>query len=222
MAPDDSSPDTGAKPPPDWERIEAEYRAGLLSLREIAAPFKVTEGAIRKRAKRDGWERDLGPKIQAKADALVRKDAVRAEVRNRAAASERDIVDANATAVATVILAQRTDITRSRTLAMKLMSELEAQTGNFPGLVALGEILRQPDDNGADKLNDLYRAIISLPERTKTMKALAESLKNLIALEREAFNIDGAPPPPPSGTTDWTTIAPEDRQAAYLKYVGGH
>lgn len=27
----------GEKPAPDWERIEVDYRAGVLSLREIAA-----------------------------------------------------------------------------------------------------------------------------------------------------------------------------------------
>lgn len=47
-----------AKIAPDWERIEIDYRAGLLSLREMAAKHgPLTEGAIRKRAKRDGWER---------------------------------------------------------------------------------------------------------------------------------------------------------------------
>ena len=41
----------------DWRGIEADYRAGILSLREIAARHGCTEGAIRKRAKRDGWTR---------------------------------------------------------------------------------------------------------------------------------------------------------------------
>ena len=54
------------KTAPDWERIEADYRAGLLSVREIAASQGITHGAINKRAKRDGWERDLSAKIKAK------------------------------------------------------------------------------------------------------------------------------------------------------------
>lgn len=64
------------KKTPDWERIEADYRAGLLSVREIAASQGITHGAINKRAKRDGWERDLAAKIRAKADALVSKREV--------------------------------------------------------------------------------------------------------------------------------------------------
>jgi len=65
------------KAAPDWERIEADYRAGVLSIREIAAEQGITDTAIRKRAKRDEWVRDLAERIQAKADALVRTAEVR-------------------------------------------------------------------------------------------------------------------------------------------------
>ncbi len=63
---------------PDWEAIERAYRAGLLSIREIASTQGITHGAINKRAKRDGWERDLRAKLQAKADSLVSKRTVTA------------------------------------------------------------------------------------------------------------------------------------------------
>ncbi len=55
----------------DWEKIEADYRAGILSVREIAASQGITHGAINKRARRDGWERDLAARIKAKADAVI-------------------------------------------------------------------------------------------------------------------------------------------------------
>ncbi len=38
------------------------------------------------------------------------------------------------------------------------------------------------------------RAVISLPERSKTMKALTESLKNLVGMEREAYGLDEKKP----------------------------
>ncbi|PHM72271.1 phage protein [Xenorhabdus sp. KJ12.1] len=44
---------------PDWEAIESAYRAGLLSLREIASQHGISEGAIRKRANRDEWDKRL-------------------------------------------------------------------------------------------------------------------------------------------------------------------
>ena len=67
----------------DWEKIELDYRAGVKSLREIAAEHDISDGAIRKRAKRDDWSRDLSAKINAKAEDLVRKELVRSEVRTQ-------------------------------------------------------------------------------------------------------------------------------------------
>lgn len=43
---------------PDWLIIETEYRAGIRSLRDIASDQGISEGAIRKRAKKSGWVRD--------------------------------------------------------------------------------------------------------------------------------------------------------------------
>lgn len=178
------------KPVVDWERIEADYRAGILSLREIALPFGVTEGAIRKRAKRDGWERDLGPKIQAKADALVRKAEVRNTVRNANAATERQIIEANAERIAQVRGEHRSDIARVRNLGLTLLGELESQSADPAMLAQLGELMANPDENGVDKLNDLYKKIISTPSRVDSAKKVAETLRHAIGLEREAYGLD--------------------------------
>lgn len=48
---------------PDWEAIESAYRAGVLSLRDIGEKYGVTEGAIRKRAKKLGWARSGGTQV---------------------------------------------------------------------------------------------------------------------------------------------------------------
>lgn len=175
----------------DWERIEADYRAGLLSVREIAAAHGISHTAIQKRAKADPpWERDLSKRIQAKADVLVAKREVATQVATETkAATDRVIVDANAEVIAGIRLSHRKDINRSRTLAMALLGELEAQTGNLELFEQLGELLRSPDDKGMDRLNDLYQKIISTPGRIDGMKKLAETLKNLIGLEREAYGL---------------------------------
>ncbi len=46
----------------------------------------------------------------------------------------------------------------------------------------------EPDDKGQDKLNEIYHKVISMPERVKSVKALSEALKNLIGLERQAYD----------------------------------
>ena len=180
------------KKPVDWERIELDYRAGILTLREMAAAGGVTEGAIRKRAKRDEWARDLSAKIKAKADDLVRKEEVRKEVRSETTLSERVLVDAGAQRIADIRMGHRSDIFRARGLANKLLDELEGLTDNRGLFAELGELLRTEDDSGQDRRNDLYQKIIDLPSRSKTMKEMSDTLKTLITLEREAYDI--APP----------------------------
>jgi len=175
---------------PDWEAIERAYRAGVLSVREIAAAHEVSHTAINKRAKRDGWDRDLKAKIKAKADALVSKREVSTEVSSKQAETEREIIELNAEVIANIRMAHRGDISRSRRLTNKLLDELEGLTDNRGLFDELGELMRNPDDNGQDKRNDLYNKIIDLPGRTKTMKELAETLKTLVALERQAYDLD--------------------------------
>jgi hypothetical protein len=183
---------------PDWERIELDYRAGIKTLRQIGEEHGITHGAINKRAKRDGWERDLSQKIQAKADALVSKAAVSSEVSKESKITEKQVVDANAQTVADIRLAHRRDIHRARRLTNALLLELEQQTDpvTLELLGDLGELLEKPDEKtGRDKLNELYQAVISLPERSKTMKVLAESLQKLVDMERTAFGMDAKEQP---------------------------
>ncbi|MGE8449998.1 MAG: hypothetical protein ACN6OP_05095 [Pseudomonadales bacterium] len=52
--------------PPQWERIELNYRAGIKSLRQIAAEQGISEGVIRKRAKGDDWSRGRSERILEK------------------------------------------------------------------------------------------------------------------------------------------------------------
>ena len=58
----------------DWLAIEADYRPNKLSLRTIGEKYGCTEGAIRKRAKKEGWVRDLSEKIKNKADFILRRN----------------------------------------------------------------------------------------------------------------------------------------------------
>ena len=185
----------------DYARIEPGWRAGILSPRQLASQYtgetgqKVSHAAIIKHFVSEGVPRDLKAKIQAKAESLVTAaqakmvtQEVTQETRNR----DKSIVDANAQAMATVLLAQREDIQRGRSVVMRLLGELEHQTGveSAALLAELGDLLRAEDDKGQDKLNDLYRRIISLPDRAKTMKSLADSLRVMIDLQRQALGMD--------------------------------
>lgn len=185
----------------DWEGVERDYSAGLLSLREIGAKHGVTHGAINKRANRDGWARDLSAKIKIKADLLVSTEMVSTAVSTKKA-SEKEVIEANAQAIVNIKLAHRGDIRKSKRIVNALFDELELTTDNRELFEQLGEILRQESDSGQDKLNDIYKKCISMPQRIDGVKKLTDALKTMIGLEREAYDIASAPTPADNAITD--------------------
>ena len=57
----------------DWEAIERAYRAGQLSVRALAEKFGVSHPAVSKRAKKEGWQRDLTEQVRAAVKRKVTK-----------------------------------------------------------------------------------------------------------------------------------------------------
>jgi DNA-binding Lrp family transcriptional regulator len=176
----------------DWERIEVLYRAGTISVREIAAEFGISHTAINKRAKLGEWERDLTAKIKAKADAKVSKAEVSRQVSEQTKITEAVRIEIESEVQARIQITHRADVPRARALVSRLIAECEAMTIDPELFSQLGEIMRSPDDKGADKLNDLYKAVCSFPGRVKSTKELIEALRVAVELERKVFGIDAA------------------------------
>jgi transposase-like protein len=157
----------------DWELIGREYRAGQLSIREIARQHELSETAIRKRARKEGWARDLTAQVRER----VRTELVRNEVRTpNAREPEREIIDAAARRGVEVVQGHRRDIAALRVLAERLASK---------ATLLIEEV--------AD-LKDLDAA-------TGCIESLARTEARLIPLERQAFNLDAEGDKPPE-TTD--------------------
>jgi hypothetical protein len=183
------------RPAVDWEAVEREYRAGLRSLRDIGAEFGCSHTAIQKRADAEGWTRDLSAKIKAAADAKVAKAEVAKEVSAETKIAERQVVEVNAAMLADKVLNQREDIRLARATVQKLWELVNSELEKTEELRRLGELMASPDENGADKLNDLYFAAIGLPQQIKNVKLLADAIKVLIELERKVLKIDVMPDP---------------------------
>lgn len=148
----------------DWEKIELDYRSGIKTLRQIADEHGISNPAILKRAKRDGWVRDLSVKIEKKADELVSKDLVSKEVSKTQKIAEKQIIDANAQAIADIRLSHRKDFARFKK--------------------TIGDLQKELDDLNALKDPD------NLVLRTKVLKDLTDTHAKLVALERQAYNMD--------------------------------
>lgn len=180
----------------NWGLIDESWKAGIKSIQVIANEYqeatgrKISPAGIKKHYDDLGIPRDLTGKIKAKAEALVNKELVNELVNKKLSLTESDIVNANAEQQKTIILHERKDVSKARTIAMSLLAELEDQINNKELYQQLGELLQSPDDKGTDKLNEIYHKVISFAGRTDSMKKLGETLKTLIDLERRVYKID--------------------------------
>lgn len=156
----------------DWEAIEREYRADQLSVREIGRKFDVTDGAIRKRAKKEGWERELGEQVRR----AVREKLVRRSVRTPNADPKRAVDEASDVGVA-VIECHRRDIQSLARLEAELLRELADNPTKLYITQYQGEIVEK-------------EVGIAVTERASALQALAGVQHKRIQLERQAYNLD--------------------------------
>lgn len=200
----------------DWERIERDYRAGIRSVREIAAEHRIAHTTINTWAKENRIERDLGAKIRAKADALMAKEAADRDPKVRAArqATEREIVVANAEMQAAVRRAHRADISTARVLCRDLIEELSATSRQDVQayLEQLAELVTADDSNN-ERFNAFMKAL-SLPNRIVGMDKLASALVKLVTLERTAYGIEGE-----AGDDPADKAPPMSSQEAYMRLL---
>lgn len=179
----------------DWEAVEREYRLGVRSLREIGQEYGVTEGGIRARARKNGWDRDLSAKVAARAETLVRKEAVRSELRSTQVANERALVEASAEALKDVLLGHRADIRKAREVVKNLLRRLEGVTNAEE--MDIQSLILAVGQNDPAAANGLAK-VLSMPNMVQSVKGLTDALKNVIGLERQAFGLkDGESDRPP-------------------------
>jgi hypothetical protein len=212
-----------AKPKVNYTLLEADWKAGLKSTRQMAADYEiltgdsVTHAAIAKHF--EDVPRDKQARIRARIEEMVSTSAIDAMVAADKVSKVADeaIIEAAAQKGTEIILAHQKEITRYRTLAQKLLAEIETTSDNLELFDTLGECLRSENERGVD-----------LPGRVDSFKKLAEVLKVLIGLERQAFgmadNPDGgknAPPAPApqGGTSDVNDAA---RRIAFLFMSATH
>jgi hypothetical protein len=201
----------------DWERVEELFRAGVLSLREIGRLCKVGESAIRKRAKRDSWTRDLSDRVRAQ----VRSDLVRSPVRSdsggdqvRTVRTEREVIQEAAATVVEVVRDHRGSIKSTRRIVELLAAQLMDVVENRAELEEIADEATA-EDKGKDRYARLMRAI-ALPGHIVSAKELSLAQKVLIGLERQAFGLGDVDDPTPSDEGKSTGITPSDEALAKL------
>lgn len=152
----------------DYGRIEPGWRAGKLSVQQLAEEYEADTGqsvarsAIQKHFRNLGIPRDLSAKIESKAAAMVAGAMVAGKVAvtgDETLPAEAAIINSAATTSANVQLSHRADIRLLRMRTQQYQQELD----------------KCPDD---------------LAKRVSILKSLSETHCRLIAAEREAYGMD--------------------------------
>jgi len=203
----------------DWDAMEEDWRVGAKPVLQLSKEYGVSRAAIIKHWEKAGVDRDLSGKIKAKTEALVTQALVTHEVTQQRKVTERQIVETNAQMIAEKVIGQREYVQRARSSVQKLFGEVEAECDHKEDFANIGELLADPDANGRDRLNDLYRAAISLPERVKSAKALSEALKTLIELERKILRIKDEPEATATVILK-SDVSSLDPAEAYMRMIG--
>ena len=157
----------------DWEAIERDYSIGQLSLRQLAKKHEVTLSSITRKIKKDEWTRDLSEQVRAQTKAGLIRLAAENAVEKIAQSEQSDALSIQAAAATNVqiVSGHRKDIQvetkRSQRLAEKLEGLMEKATD----------------------AKDLALLV-------STHESLVRSRTRLISLEREAYGIGEAEPPP--------------------------
>lgn len=186
----------------DWDWAQVQYETTDRPTTDIAVNIGVTPTALIARASNRGWTRNKG--------ALVAKMTAELVLANRERLAEEKerklqvIERVNAEMQASVLSTHRKDIKQARDICSTLIGELSTAT---------------PADDDTSTLE-------ALDTKSRVLGRLADSMKTLMLLERQAYGIQGVfedlDKPPPTPTEQGQVDAVMSKFAAVLaKRMGG-
>lgn len=147
----------------DWEAVEIDVRAGMLTYVQMGEKHKVSPGRIAQKKTQLGWTRNIADKIKAKTEEKLNAAAINAKLNPRKKASEAAMIEAGAKLHASILLTHRTEIAEARAIVRKLLLELRRATKK-----------QHP-----------------LAERATIAQRLVNAQSTLIEKERQAYGVGG-------------------------------
>lgn len=182
----------------DWPAVERDYRTSQMTLRELGEKHGCDHAAVARKAKREGWQRDLTEAVKQATNTKLIEAAVNSAVNKAVTNGQQEVTNvvlAVAEVNTQVILRHRTGLQRITRIKEQLLDQIEQAALNLPDLADAIEMVRNPDENGQDKANDALRKAMSRTALVDDLKKLAEVDEKVRKGEREAFNIAGGEDP---------------------------
>jgi hypothetical protein len=154
----------------DWEAVERDYRTDKFTLKELEAKHSASYSEISRKAKREGWKKDLREAIRHATNAAVLQETAK-----EAQSDAKNVVLAAAELNKQVILKHRTRLAT-------LVNDTEAARQKLTAML--------------DTVADVREAATLVG----AIESLSRTTKNLIDKEREAFSLDAKEPPKEEAT----------------------
>lgn len=168
----------------EWDEVRRAYESRAFTPNQLAVRFRVPKSTLYKKIKEEGWGEGVASKIVARRtqERLVQESSEFSDDLERA-------IELTAATNVQVVLAHRTAAGRGRTLAFKMLAELEEVVDNVP---TIDEIIGEKVEAGelVPKAALWLRNRLELGERISNLKELSIATKNWIELERQAFGLD--------------------------------
>lgn len=183
----------------DWEKVYNDFRTGRHSNRALGTMYNVSEAAIRKKAKKEKWTKDLVQSYQSEIqNTLIEEDAKDKEKQestqrepdestqeeplksDKDREDDRDLVKDAAKIGASVIREHRKDIKRLTGITKKILSIVEKVLN-----------LDDYEDDEKKKIEEKLSSISTAHESiTDIVSKLSRVNSERIKLERQAYNMD--------------------------------
>lgn len=139
----------------DWDAIERDWRFTDKSTRALAREYEVSEGAIRKRAKSEGWEK--GEQAKPRQPIPPKEDR------------QTIVVPPRADSQATV-----EPMDKTIELAERMLGELDATSMMLDEIEDL--IYQETEDDRDPRRRNAMLKAVSLPTRATTLKTIQQTL----------------------------------------------
>lgn len=174
-----------------------------MSDRQIAAQStqagrKVSHVAIGKHAAKEGWKKaPLTARVRREVERKLAEAAITTVTKNGTPAAAKEIVDAAARQGVEVIRQHRKSIGSTLAIADSMIEELKGGTTDQADLKAFVMQATEPAEGAtaadaetlAQRRQRLMR-MIGLQSRASILQVLSQSLRQVVGLERQAFNLN--------------------------------
>lgn len=156
----------------DWEAIFKDYRAGIITVREVARKHNVDASYMTRQCKKHKIERDLTQRVRQS----VSQQLVHKAVHSESVKDDESIVRESAKTVVNVVEIHRKDILVTRALEQSIMTKLAK--GTKPVMRIVNEKRKEVDEP------------LTPIEESVALNNLANVQTKRINLERQAYGLN--------------------------------